>query len=131
MTAAQGEPLIDAVRSALVGSGPAALARHFDDRTWLHIAGASGLGGDYVGGEAICALLERMSAATVGTLRFEVLSATVARAGQVRFCGTISGVRGDLSLMTAATLETTIGDACIREIRLSCADQPAWDAFWD
>lgn len=131
MIAAHSDSLIDAVAGALAGSGPAAAASHLDDQTLLHIAGASGLAGDYVGREAICALLERMTDATGGTLRFEVLSATVARAGQVRFRGTVSGGRGDLSLLTAATLETTIANASIREIRLSCADQSAWDAFWD
>jgi hypothetical protein len=130
MTTARSQPLIDALTGALTGSGPTAAASHLDDQTLLHIAGASGLAGDYVGREAICALLERMSATTGGTLRFEVLSATVGRVGHVRFCGTVSGGRGDRSLATAATLETTISDACIREIRLSCADEPAWDTFW-
>lgn len=130
MTTARSQPLIDALTGALPGSGPTAAASHLDDATLLHIAGTSGLAGDYVGREAICALLERMAATTGGTFRFEVLSATVARVGHVRFCGTVSGCRGDRSLTTAATLETTISDACIREIRLSCADEPAWDTFW-
>lgn len=130
MNRAPSEPLIDAVTGALADSGSATGVSHLDDQTLLHIDGASGLAGDYVGRDAIVALMERMASATDGTLRFEVASLTVARVGHVRLCGTLSGGRGDAHLATTATLETTVNDACIREIRLSCADQSAWDAFW-
>ena len=71
-----------------------------------------------------------MTDATQGTLRFETTCTTVASAGHVRLCGTVSGGRKGQSLRTTAALETTIHDALIREAWLSCADQPAWDAFW-
>ena len=106
------------------------MAAYLDDRSLLHIPGGSGLAGDYAGREAICALLDRMTVATDGSLRFETTSTTVAGIGHVRLSGWLSGGRGERALRTAAALEATVADAHIREAWFSCSDQPAWDAFW-
>ena len=130
MTPARIEPLVDAVVAALAGSDSSVIAGYLDDRSVLHVPGVSGLAGEYEGREAICALLDRMSATTEGTLSFETTRTTVASIGRVRLCGNVSGGRGGRSLVTTATLESELSGVHIREAWLSCADQPAWDAFW-
>lgn len=130
MTGLQSEPLVAAIVAALAGSGSAALAQHLDDRSLLHIPGASGLAGRYEGREAICALLDRMATATSGTLCFETTCMTVADGGRVRIFGEVSGGRAERSLAATAMLETTFHDSRVREAWLTCADQPAWDDFW-
>ena len=123
-------PLASAVASALDLEGIAAVARFVDDRTLLHLPGASGLAGDYQGRDAICGLLERMATACDGTLRFETLCTTADGRRGVRLHGRLYGSRLGRALAASATLETALKDDIIREAWLACPDEAAWDAFW-
>lgn len=130
MTPTVLSPVVAAMAAALDGEGAHVVADFVDERTLLHMPGASGLAGDYQGTDAICGLIDHMASACGGTLRFETVCTTASGGSGVRLCGRVRGVRGGRSLATAATLEACISGAVIREAWLSCADQPAWDSFW-
>ena len=123
-------PIIDAVIDALDGSGSGAVAAYLDDETLLHVPGGSGLAGEYQGRDAICGLLDRMTEASHGTLRFETVCTTTRDGGGVRLCGHVIGRRRARSLAMDASLEATVAGETVREIWLACSDQHAWDAFW-
>lgn len=122
--------LVDAVVLALGGAGSGAVAAYLDEATLLHMPGGSGLAGDYQGREAICQLLDRMTDASSGTLRFETACTTAKVGGGVRLCGQLVGQRLERSLHMRASVEAIIAGRTIREAWLACADQSAWDAFW-
>jgi hypothetical protein len=130
MTSTIISPVVAAMASALDGEGTRVLADFIDERTLLHMPGASGLAGDYQGWDAIYGLIEHMASACAGTLRFETVCTTASGASWVRLCGRVRGARFGRWLATAATLEASIGGSVIREAWLSCADQPTWDDFW-
>jgi hypothetical protein len=122
--------VVDALTHALGGGGTGAIADYLDADTLLHMPGGSGLAGDYQGRDAICGLLDRMLEATQGTLRFETVCTTAGSSGDLRLRGLLIGRREHHALRTTATVEARVNGDTIREARLTCSDEPTWDAFW-
>lgn len=123
-------PIVEAVVDALGGSGSSVVAEYLDDDTLLHLPGGSGFAGDYQGRDAICSLLDRMTTASQGTLRFETVCTTAQAGGGVRLRGRLHGRRLGRSLLMTASVEATMAREAIREAWLACSDQSAWDRFW-
>ena len=121
---------VEAFARALGGAGAEAVKAYLDADTLVHMPGGSGLAGDYHGAEAISGLLDRMTAASEGTLRVESMCTTVDGGGDVRLCGRLLGKRDHRVLRTTASLEAHVAGGTIREAWLTCTDQPAWDRFW-
>lgn len=130
MHQAEVDEVADAVGEALTGAGVAMLREHLDTGTVLHMPGSSGLAGEYQGVEAIMGLLERMTAASGGTLGFATTDVAVGPRGGLRLSGVVRGRRLGRALLLATTIEADVVDGVIREAGLSCEDQAAWDAFW-
>jgi len=128
------QPTVDCVARALAegldGAGSAAVAGYLGESTLLHMPGASGFSGDYQGSDAIRGLLDRLSAASRGTLRFETVRITHGRDGRVRLWGKVSGRQRQRVLAMTATLEVFVEGSTLREAWLSSADEKAWDEFW-
>lgn len=122
--------IMEAVIDALDGSDSTAFEAYLDDETVLHMPGGSGLAGEYRGREAICALLDRLTAASHGTLCFETVCRTTQAGDGVRLGGQINGQRHERTLRMTAALQATVDEQAIREVWLVCSDQPAWDRFW-
>ena len=106
------------------------LAARLDDASVLRVPGYSGLGGHYQGRESIVGLLQRMAAATDGTLRFEVHGTLAPRRGALHIEGWLSGTRDGLPARMTVSMELTIAGQVFRNITIECADRPAWDALW-
>lgn len=121
---------VAAICGALGGGGGAGLSGCLDDRSCLHIAGSSGLAGDYQGDEAISGLFDRLASACDRGLRFERSCVSVTATGWVRLCGELDGHRGTRSLAASVIAEVAFVGDIIRELRLECLDQRSWDAFW-
>jgi hypothetical protein len=121
---------VAAICHALGGGGGAGLSGRLDDRSCLHIAGSSGLGGDYQGDEAISGLFDRLASACDRGLRFHRSCVSVTGPGSVRVCGELDGHRGTRSLAATIIAEMAFVGDTIRELRLECADQQSWDVFW-
>lgn len=121
---------VAAVCRALGGEGSAGLSVHLDDRSSLHVAGSSGLGGDYQGDEAISGLFDRLASACDQRLSFDRSCVSTTAPGSVRVCGELAGHRGDRSLAATVIAEVAFVGDTIRELRLECIDQSSWDDFW-
>lgn len=121
---------VAAVCCALDGGGSAGLSGHFDERSSLHVAGGSGLGGDYQGDEAISGLFDRLTSACDHRLHFDRSCVSVTGPGSVRMCGELDGQRGNRSLAATVIAEMAFAGDTIRELRLECTDQQSWDTFW-
>ena len=121
---------VEAFARALGGAGAEAVEAYLDADTLVHMPGGSGLAGDYHGAEAISGLLDRMTAASEGTLRFEGVCTTAGSGSDVRLCGWLLGERDHRALCTTASVEAHVAGETIREAWLTCTDQPAWDRFW-
>lgn len=125
-----GADAVRAWRRALDGRDVGPLTARLDDTSILHAPGFSGLGGDYQGCEAIVGPLERMTAATDGTLRFEVHHSSTSPSGALRIDGRLSGTREGRLFSATVSVDTTLADQVLRSITLGCADRAAWDALW-
>ena len=121
---------VAAICCALGGGGAAALSGRLDDRSCLHVAGSSGFGGDYQGGEAISGLFDRLASACDHSLWFDRSCVSVTGPGSVRVCGELGGHRDTRSLAATVVAELAFVGDTIRELRLECADQTSWDVFW-
>ena len=127
------EPRTDAVAAlcrALDGRDVGPLASWLDDASVLRFPGLSGLGGDYQGGEAIVGLLQRMAAATDGTLHFEVDRTASPRTGASHIQGRLSGTRDGRPFRADVSVAATLTDERFRSIDLDCLDRAGWDALW-
>ena len=122
--------IVGAVATALDGGDTDALRGCLDGRSLVHIPGESGLGGDYQGADAIVGLLDRMREESASSLRFTAGCVSTGAGRDVRLRGAVSGRRGERDLRTPASLELHVVHGTIREVRLICDDQGAWDAFW-
>ena len=120
---------VAAVCCALDGGGSAGLSGHLDERSSLHIAGGSGLGGDYQGDEAISGLFDRLASACDHRLHFDRSCVSVTGPESVRMCGELDGHRGNRSLAATVIAEMAFAGDTIRELRLECTDLQSWDTF--
>lgn len=130
MAQAEVDGVVDAVVQALAGADAKGLRDRLDTDTMLHMPGSSGLAGDYQGREAIMGLLERMTAASDGTLGFTTEAVGAGPSGGLRLSGVVRGRRLGCALSLATSIDIDVVDGVIREARLSCEDQTTWDAFW-
>lgn len=119
-----------AIHHALDGRHPADAAALLDDASLLHIAGGSGLAGDYQGREAIVALLSRMDTLTEGSLRCGVAHTSGTAEGALVLVGPVFAVRNRRTLDTFVRVEVLVDRDKVREVWLSYQDQRAFDRFW-
>ena len=121
---------LEALRLALGGCDVAPLMARLDDTSSLHVPGHSGLGGDYHGRDAIVGILQRMSAATDETLRFETDRMPASRASPLRVHGRWTGTRSGHAFSAKVSIDAMLAGHVFRSITIGCADPSAWDAFW-
>ncbi len=95
----------------------------------LSFPGLSGLGGDHNGREAIIGLLERMAAATGGTLHFEVRRSLSSHLGALRIEGSLSGTRDGRLISVAMSVDAALVDKVFQSIGIDCDDRPDRDAL--
>lgn len=122
--------VIDAFATALDSGDTSELRGCLDGRSLVHMPGGSGLGGDYQGTDAIVGLVDRLREESGQTLRFTSRCVSAGPGHAVHLRGAVSGQRLDRALRTPASLELRVVRGTIREVRLVCDDQRAWDAFW-
>lgn len=130
MTGSRGLDAAGALCRAFDGRDVGPLAARLDDASELHVPGSSGLGGDYQGREAIIGLLQRMAAATDGTLRFEVRRSLVPHPGALRIEGWLTGTRQRRPLGATISVDVTLAGHALRSITIGCIDRSEWDAMW-
>lgn len=130
MTGLMGPDAVGAFCRALDGRDVGALAARLDDASVLHVPGSSGLSGDYQGREAIVGLLQRMAAATDGTLRFEVRRSLAPHSGALRIEGWLTGTRQGRPLGATVSVDVSLAGQALRSITIGCADRSQWDAMW-
>ena len=130
MKPAAGDTIARRLYAALDGRDATAVAAVLDDASVLHLAGASGLAGDYQGGEAIIGLLRRMAELTGGSLRYGAARPVADARGRAVLMGRTSAIRRDRRLDTDVTIAVTVGGGVVREAWVFCLDQAACDGFW-
>jgi len=116
--------------AALDGRDTTALTALFDEASVLHLAGASGLAGDYQGAEAIAGLLRLMADLTGGSLHYGAAQSANDRHGRVVFQGRAIAERRGRRLITAVRIVATVEGGVVSEATVSYEDQPLADAFW-
>ena len=101
-----------------------------DDSSLLHVAGWSGLAGDYQGSDAIEALFVRMEELTDHTLRTEGTRALIETDETIVIRARAHAQRPRRLLDSDLVLILSIETGVLREAWLFYADQPAVDSFW-
>jgi ketosteroid isomerase-like protein len=116
--------------AALDGRDRAALAGLVDDASVLHVAGTSGLAGDYQGEEAMAGLLYRMAELARCSLRYGAARLAADAPGGSVLVGRASATRRGRRLDSDVEVTARIDGGVVREAWLSFVDQAACDRFW-
>lgn len=116
--------------AALGARDRSVLTRVVDDASVLHVAGASGIAGDYQGREPITGLLCRMTEVAGGSLRYGAGRLLTTTDEHIVLAGRASATRRGRRLNTDVTLAVYVVDGLVREGWLSFADQATGDRFW-
>jgi ketosteroid isomerase-like protein len=122
--------MAQAFHDALLGKDAPAAEAVLDDASLLHIAGTSGLAGEYHGEEAILGLLERMAQLTDATLQFSVSRVLTADDQAIVLCGHSSGTRRGKRLDADAVHVLSLRGGRVREIWVFHQNQDQVDDFW-
>ena len=101
-----------------------------DDSSVLHVAGSSGIAGDYQGAHAIETLFARMGDLTDHTLRIDRATTLIDTDDAIVIHGHERARRPKGRLDTDLVLVLSIDTGVLREAWLFHADQPAVDSFW-
>ena len=127
---AQDVHLAQAFHNALLGKDAPAVEAVLDDASLLHIAGRSGLAGEYHGEEAILGLLKRMEQLTDSTLEFSSSRVLTADDRTIVLCGYSSGTRRGKCLDADAVHILSLRAGRVREIWVFHQNQDQVDDFW-
>jgi hypothetical protein len=119
-----------AMFEALDGRHAVDVAVLLDEATLLHIAGASGLAGDYQGDEVIGELVGRLIRLTGGTLRCGPARSTATARGTAAVRGSLLAERHGRRLDTTVEVAVDVEAGIIREVWISDLQEPAFDDFW-
>ena len=122
--------MAQAFHDALLGKDVPAAEAVLDDGSLLHIAGRSGLAGEYQGEEAILGLLERMAQLTDVTLQFSPSRVINTDDQAIVLCGHSSGTRGGRRLDADAVHILSLRGGRVREIWVFHQNQDQVDDFW-
>ena len=122
--------MAQAFHDALLGKDTPAAEAVLDDASLLHIAGRSGLAGEYHGEEAILGLLERMAQLTDATLQFKPSRVITTDDQAIVLCGQSSGTRGGKRLDADAVHILSLRGGRVREIWVFHQNQDQVDDFW-
>ena len=115
---------------ALLAGRVAAATTLLDDASVLHLAGRSGVAGDYQGQEAILGLLRRIVQLTDGTLEFGAATTLVDDARVMVLRGRLTGTRRKARLDTEVLHVLSLRDDRIREAWIFSLDQNHLYEFW-
>lgn len=119
-----------AVCPALDGRHAVDVASHRGEGSVLHVAGRSGLAGDYQGRDPILGLLACMADLSGGTLSYGTPETVSEARGQLVMAGRIRPARGRRSLDTEALLTIDVDTSMLLEAWLRNPEQAVFDRFW-
>jgi len=130
MNATPGEVVARRLYAALDGRDSGRLVAVVDDASVLHVAGGSGLAGDYQGREAIAGLLRHTAELAGGSLRYGAARSEIDTSGRSVLVGRASANRRGRRLDTEVRIAACIDDGVVREAWVSYLDQAECDRFW-
>jgi ketosteroid isomerase-like protein len=101
-----------------------------DESSVLHIAGSSGLSGDFQSAEAISGLLSRMALLTDHTLRFDTREILVAEDETIVWHGRVRATRLGRQLDSDVVCVLSLDGKRTREMWLFYVNHASVDRFW-
>ena len=115
---------------ALFGMSRDGLNPTLNDASLLHMAGSSGLSGDYQGGGSICELLNRMRELTDNTLHFSLPQVIATNDRIVVLSGHVDAIRWGRRLDSDVIFVLAVKGGSVREMWLHHPEQGQVDEFW-
>lgn len=101
-----------------------------DTASVLHVAGSSGLSGDYQGAESISVLLTRMAELTHHTLRFHTRRILISDNETMVWHGRVEAARSGGQLDSDVVCVLSLDGDRVREMWLFHVDHMRADGFW-
>jgi ketosteroid isomerase-like protein len=130
MNASPRDVMARRLYAALDGRDTRGLVAVVDDASLLHVAGTSGLAGDYQGREAIAGLLRHTAELAGGTVRYGAARSEIDTSGRTALAGRASATRRGRCLEAEVRLAVRVDGGVVREAWLAFTDQAACDRFW-